>query len=131
MGLVGKPDSNHHVFQMKTSHHSKLDLFAPRHLHTKSKLSTEEQIKKISYLYTMEYYSAIKRNRTGPFVETWTALETVIHGEVSQREKQISCIDANMWNLKKVVQMILFTKQKWRHRHREKCMDTKGESGGG
>ena len=87
MGLVGKRDSNHHVFQMKTSHHSKLDLFAPRHLHAKSKLSTEEQIQKIRYLYTMEYYSAIKRNRTGSFVETWMDLETVIHSEVSQKEK--------------------------------------------
>ena len=49
--------------------------------------STEEQIQKIRYLYTMEYYSAIKRNRTGSFVETWMDLETVIHSEVSQKEK--------------------------------------------
>ena len=87
MGLVGKPDSNHHVFQMKTSHHSKLDLFAPRHLYTKSKLSTEDQIKKICSMYTMEYYSAIKRSRAGSFVETWMDLETVVHSEVSQKEK--------------------------------------------
>ena len=35
----------------------------------------------------MEYYSAIKRNETESFVETWMALETVIQGEVSQKEK--------------------------------------------
>ena len=35
----------------------------------------------------MEYYSAIKRNEIGPFVETWRDLETVIQSEVSQKEK--------------------------------------------
>ena len=40
--------------------------------------STEEWIKKLWYIYTMEYYSAIKRNKTGSFVEMWMDLETVI-----------------------------------------------------
>ena len=35
----------------------------------------------------MEYYSAIKRNRTGSFVKTWMDLETVLQGEVSQKNK--------------------------------------------
>ena len=35
----------------------------------------------------MEYYSAIKRNEIGLSVETWMDLETVIHSEVSQKEK--------------------------------------------
>ena len=35
----------------------------------------------------MEYYSAIKRDETGSFVETWMDLETVIQGEVDQKEK--------------------------------------------
>ena len=35
----------------------------------------------------MEYYSAIKRNEIGSFVEMWMDLETVILSEVSQREK--------------------------------------------
>ena len=48
---------------------------------------TEEWIKKMGYIYTMEYYSAIKRNETGSFVETWMDLETVIQSEVSQKEK--------------------------------------------
>ena len=39
------------------------------------------------YIYTMEYYSAIKRNEIGSFVETWMDLETVIQSEVSQKEK--------------------------------------------
>ena len=39
------------------------------------------------YIYTMEYYSAIKRNEIGSFVETWMDLETVIQSEVRQKEK--------------------------------------------
>ena len=46
-----------------------------------------EWIKKMWYIYTMEYYSAIKRNETGSFVKTWMDLETVIQSEVSQKEK--------------------------------------------
>ena len=39
------------------------------------------------YIYTMEYYSAIKRDKIVPFAETWMDLETVIQSEVSQKEK--------------------------------------------
>ena len=49
--------------------------------------STDECIKKMWYMYTMKYYSAIKRNEIGSFVETWMNLETVIQSEVSQKEK--------------------------------------------
>ena len=63
---------------------------------------TEEWIKKMWYIYTMEYYSAIKRNEIESFVETWMDLETVIQSEVkSEREKQISYVNACMWNLEK------------------------------
>ena len=54
------------------------------------------------YIYTVEYYSAIKRNDTVPFTETWTDPETVIQSELkSEREKQISYNIAYMWNLEK------------------------------
>ena len=49
--------------------------------------STDEWIKKVWYIYTMEYFSAIKRNEIRSFVETWMDLETVIQSEVSQKEK--------------------------------------------
>ena len=49
--------------------------------------SRDEWIKKMWYIYAMEYYSAIKRNEIGSFVETWMDLERVIQSEVSQREK--------------------------------------------
>ena len=47
---------------------------------------------KMWYIYTMEYYSAIKRNEIGSFVETWMDLETVMQSEVSQKEKDKHCI---------------------------------------
>ena len=49
--------------------------------------STDEWIKKVWYIYTMEYYSAIKRNEIESFVEMLMDLETVIQSEVSQKEK--------------------------------------------
>ena len=42
---------------------------------------TDEWIKKMWYIYTMEYYSAIKRNEIRSFVETWMDLESVIQSE--------------------------------------------------
>ena len=42
----------------------------------------------------MKYYSAIKRNEIVSFGEMWMDLETVIQSEVSQREKQILCVNA-------------------------------------
>ena len=54
--------------------------------------STGEWIKKMWYIYTVEYYSAIKRNEIGSFVETWMDLETVIQIIVSQKEKNRYCL---------------------------------------
>ena len=79
---------------------------------------TEEQIKKLWYIYTMEYYSAIKRNKIMPFAATWMDLEIIILTEVSQKDRQIYYEITNMWNLIKIIQMNLFTKQKQTHRLR-------------
>ena len=54
--------------------------------------STDKWIKKMWHIYTMEYYSAIKRNAIGSSVEMWMDLETVIQSEVSQKEKNKYCI---------------------------------------
>ena len=48
---------------------------------------TDEWVKKMWYIYTIEYYSAIKRNEIELFVVRWMDLETVIQSEVSQKEK--------------------------------------------
>ena len=49
--------------------------------------STEEWVRKMWYIYTMEYYSAIKKNEIMPFAVTCMDLEIVILSEVSQTEK--------------------------------------------
>ena len=49
--------------------------------------STDEWIKKMLYIYTVEYCSAMKKNKIMPFAATWMELETFILSEVSQKEK--------------------------------------------
>ena len=64
---------------------------------------TGEWIKKMWYIYTMEYYSAIKRNEIELFVVKWMDLESIIQSEISQKEKNkyrmLTYI--YIWNLKK------------------------------
>ena len=52
---------------------------------------TDEWIK-MWYIYTMEYYSAIKKNEIIPFAATWMQLEIIILSEVSQKEKSRYCL---------------------------------------
>ena len=49
-------------------------------------------------MYTMEYYSAVKKNDMLPFAATWMDLEIIILCKISQR--QISYDISYMWNLK-------------------------------
>ena len=49
--------------------------------------STDKWIKKLWYIYTMEYHSAIKGNEFGSVVVRWMNLQSVIQTEVSKKEK--------------------------------------------
>ena len=51
-------------------------------------LSTEDWIKKLWYTHTVEYHSAIKRNDSRSFVEMRMDLESVMHSEVSKKNKR-------------------------------------------
>ena len=53
--------------------------------------STDEWIKKMWHIYTMEYHSAIKRNEIELFVVRWMDLETVIQNEVRKRKTNTVC----------------------------------------
>ena len=49
--------------------------------------SADEWIRKLWYIYTMEYYSAIKKNVFESVLMRWMKLEPIIQSEVSQKEK--------------------------------------------
>ena len=49
--------------------------------------SVDEWIKKMWYIYTMEYYSALRKKQILPFVTTWMELEDIMLSEISQVEK--------------------------------------------
>ena len=61
--------------------------------------STEEWIKKMGYIYTVEYYSAIKKNEIMPFAATWMDLEMVILSEVCQAEKEKYRMTFLIWGI--------------------------------
>ena len=63
--------------------------------------STEKWIKKMWHIFTIEYYSTIKRNETRSFVEMWMDLENVIQSDRKRKEKQILYTNAYIWNLEK------------------------------
>ena len=60
------------------------------------------------YIYTMEYYSAIKRNEIMAFAAMWTDLEIIMLSEVSQTVTQTSYTITYMWNLKKGYNELIF-----------------------
>ena len=53
--------------------------------------TTDEWIKKMWHIYTMEYYSAIKRNKIELFVVRWMDPECVIQSEVRKRKTNTVC----------------------------------------
>ena len=91
--------------------------------------STDKWIKKMWYIYTMEYYSTIKME------QNWVICTDVdesrdCHTEWSKsvREKQISYINAYMWNLEKWYRWAGLQGRNRDTDVENKCMDTRGES---
>ena len=64
--------------------------------------STEEWIKKMWFIYTMEYYLAMRRNKTWPFEATWMELESVMLSEISHTKTDTiyfhSYVDSEKFN---------------------------------
>ena len=61
--------------------------------------STDEWIKELWYIYTMEYYSATKRNAFESVLMRWMNLEPIIQSEVSQKEKDKYCILIHIYRI--------------------------------
>ena len=61
-------------------------------------VSINRWIKKIEYGYTMEYYSAIKKNKI-PFAATWMDLEGIVLTETSKTEKDKYCMISLTWGI--------------------------------
>ena len=61
--------------------------------------STDEWIKRMWSIYTMEYYSAIKKNEILPFATTWMELEGITLSEISQSEKDKNHMTSLIWGL--------------------------------
>ena len=77
--------------------------------------STEEWIKKLRYMYTMEYYSAIKRNTSESVLVRWMNLEPVVQSEASQKEKSKYCVLMHIYvKSRKLILINLFS-----HRNRD------------
>ena len=61
--------------------------------------STDEWIRKLCYVYTVEYYPAIKRNAFESVLVRWINLEPIIQSKVTQKEKDKYCTLTYIWNL--------------------------------
>ena len=60
---------------------------------------TDEWIKKLWYTFTIKYYSAIKRNAFESVLMRWMNLESIIQGEVCQKEKDKYCIITHIYGI--------------------------------
>ena len=79
--------------------------------------SADEWIRKLWYIYTMEYYSAIKKNTFESVLMRWMKLEPIIQSEVSQKEKhQYSILTHISMEFRKMVMITLYVRQHKRHR---------------
>ena len=63
--------------------------------------SADERIRKLWYIYTMEYYSAIKKNSFESVLMKWMKLEPIIQNEVSQKDKDQYSILTNIYGILK------------------------------
>ena len=59
----------------------------------------DEWIKKMWFMYTMEYYSAIRNDKYPPFASTWMELEGIMLSEISQSEKDKPYMVSFIWGI--------------------------------
>ena len=81
--------------------------------------SADKWIRKLWYIYTMEYYSAIKNNTFESVLMIWIKLEPIIQSEVSQKDRHQYSILTHTYGIWKMVMITLYVRQKKRHRYIE------------
>ena len=91
----------------------------------------DEWIKKLWYIYTVEYYSAIKRNAFESVLMGWMNLEPIIQRSKSERERQILYINAYIWNLEIWYQWSYLQGSKGDTHIKNRLLDSVRESEGG
>ena len=67
-------------------------------------LPTDEWIKKMWFIYTMEYYLAMRKNEIWPFAAMWVDLEGIMLSEISQSEKGRYHMFSLMWNMRNLTE---------------------------
>ena len=93
--------------------------------------SADEWIRKLWYIYTMEYHSAIKKNTFESVLMRWMKLEPIIQSDVSQKEKhQYSILTRIYMEFRKMVTITLYARQQKRHRCIEQFFGLCGRGGG-
>ena len=93
--------------------------------------SADKWIKKLRYIYTMEYYSAIKTNAFESVLMRWMKLELIMQSEVSQKEKhQYSILVHIYMEFRKMIMIILYARQQKRHRCIEQSFGLYGRGRG-
>ena len=76
-----------------------------------TQVSMDKWIKKMRYVYTTEYHSAIKQNEILPLAATWMDLEGIVLSEINQMEKDKHCMISLVCGIWKVQQMKKYNKK--------------------
>ena len=93
--------------------------------------TADEWIRKLWYIYTMEYYSAITKNSVESVLMRWMKLEHIIQSEVSQKDKDHDSILIYIYmEFRKMVVITLYSEQKKRHRCTEQTFGLCGRRRG-
>ena len=98
-------------------------LFTVAKIGKQPKCPTDDWIKKIWYMYTMDYYSVIKKNEDLPSAATWIELEGIMLSEISQTEKDKYCMISLIYGIFK----IQHTSENNKKRRENKLVITRGE----
>ena len=93
--------------------------------------SADKWIRKLWYIYTVEYYSAIKKNTFESVLMRWMKLEPIIQSEVSQKEKYQYSILTHIYGVYKDCNVMYMRDSKRDTDVKNRLLDSVGEGKGG